>query len=68
MAYEQPLVVVNDVLTRIRSRASSEELLALYRNGIIKPHVSQHFPLAHGADAIAALQHRKALGKVVVTM
>ena len=44
------------------------ELLALYRKGTIKPHVSQHFPLARGADAIAALQNRKALGKVVVTI
>jgi NADPH2:quinone reductase len=51
-----------------KSRRNSEELLALYRKGTIKPHVSQHFPLARGADAIAALQHRKALGKVVVTI
>ncbi len=51
-----------------KSRRNSEELLALYKKGIIKPHVSQHYPLARGADAIAALQQRKALGKVVVTV
>ena len=41
---------------------------AMGPDGKIKPHVSQHFPLARGADAIAALQQRKALGKVVVVM
>ena len=51
-----------------KSRKNSEELLALYKKGTIKPHVSQHYPLARGADAIAALQQRKALGKVVVTV
>ena len=44
------------------------ELLALYAAGKIKPYVSERFPLARGADAIAHLASRKAMGKVVVTV
>jgi NADPH2:quinone reductase len=45
-----------------------QELLELYAQGKIKPHVSEHFPLARGADAISHLSSRKALGTVVVTV
>lgn len=44
------------------------ELMALYGSGRIRPHVSEHFPLARAGEAIAHLAARKALGKVVVTM
>ncbi len=44
------------------------ELLGLYAAGKIKPHVSEHFPLARAGDAIAHLASRKAMGKVVVTV
>lgn len=45
-----------------------DELLALYADKKIKPYVSERFPLAKGADAIAHLASRKAMGKVVVTV
>lgn len=45
-----------------------KELFELYKQGKIKPYVSERFPLARGADAIRHLTSRKALGKVVVTM
>jgi len=51
-----------------RFKQYTRELLALYEAGKIRPHVSERFPLARGADAIAHLASRKALGKVVVTM
>ncbi|MCA3696411.1 NADPH:quinone oxidoreductase family protein [Aquidulcibacter sp.] len=44
------------------------ELMALYAAGKIKPHVSAHFPLDKGAEAIRHLMDRKATGKVVVTL
>jgi NADPH2:quinone reductase len=44
-----------------------KELMALYAEGKIKPHVSERFPLARAGDAIAHLASRKAMGKVVVT-
>ncbi len=44
------------------------ELMALYGEGKIKPHVSERFPLARGAEAIAHLASRKAMGKVVVVV
>ena len=47
---------------------SVQELLDLYAAGKIKPHVSERFPLEKGADAIAHLGSRKAMGKVVVTV
>ena len=47
---------------------SIEELLDLYAQGKVKPHVSERFPLERGGDAIAHLGSRKAMGKVVVTI
>lgn len=44
-----------------------KELMALYADGKIKPHVSERFPLARAGEAIAHLASRKAMGKVVVT-
>lgn len=45
-----------------------KELFDLYKDGKIRPHVSNSYPLAQAADAIRELQDRKAQGKVVVTM
>jgi NADPH2:quinone reductase len=42
--------------------------LDLYATGKIRPHVSEHYPLARGAEAITHLASRKAMGKVVVMM
>ncbi len=43
------------------------ELFRLYKDGLIRPHVSSTYPLAQGGEAIRELMDRKALGKVVVT-
>ena len=48
------------------SEQNNRELVALYQQGQIKPHVSGHYPLARAGDAIADLAARKALGKLVV--
>jgi NADPH2:quinone reductase len=42
------------------------ELLALYAEGAIQPHISASFPLSQGGAAIAAIESRQALGKLVV--
>jgi len=47
--------------------ANVKDLMALYAEGKIKPHVSERFPLEKAGDAIAHLASRKAMGKVVVT-
>jgi NADPH2:quinone reductase len=44
------------------------ELMQLYAKGVIKPVVSERFPLAKAGEAIARLGARKAMGKIVVTM
>jgi NADPH2:quinone reductase len=49
-------------------QADTQELLQFYVDGKIKPHVSERFPLAKGADAIRHLASRQAMGKVVVTV
>jgi NADPH2:quinone reductase len=49
-------------------RRNVAELMALYEAGRIRPYVSERFPLAEGARAIARLANREALGKVVVTI
>ena len=48
--------------------ANIAELMALYAKGAIKPVVSERYPLARAAEAIARLAARKAMGKIVVTM
>jgi NADPH2:quinone reductase len=42
------------------------ELMALYSQGAIRPHISARFVLSQGGDAIAAIASRQALGKLVV--
>lgn len=51
-----------------RNQAHIRELFEFYRDGKIKPHVSNHYPLEKAADAIRELIDRKAQGKVVVTV
>jgi NADPH:quinone reductase len=46
--------------------ANVAALMALYLDGRVKPAVTERFPLARGADAIARLGAREARGKVVV--
>jgi len=46
--------------------ANVEALMALYRDGRIKPAVTERFTLARGGEAIARLGSREARGKVVV--
>jgi NADPH:quinone reductase len=43
-------------------------LMSLYLEGRIKPAVTERYPLARGAEAIARLGSRTARGKVVVTV
>lgn len=49
-------------------RRNVAELMDLYKAGTIRPHISERFPLARGAEAIEHLASRKAMGKVVVTV
>ena len=42
------------------------ELLKLYEDGYLKPHISSIYNLEEGAKAISDLEQRKAKGKVVV--
>ena len=49
-------------------KSNVRDLLELFAAGKIKPFVSERYPLARGAEAIARLASRKAMGKIVVTM
>lgn len=48
------------------SQQNNKELLQMYVEGKVKPHVSAQFPLEKAADALNMLQNRQAKGKVVV--
>ncbi len=48
--------------------ANVAALFSLYLEGKIKPAVTERFPLARGAEAIARLGARQARGKIVVTV
>jgi NADPH:quinone reductase-like Zn-dependent oxidoreductase len=52
----------------VKFRAQVEELFDLMKAGKIDPLVSETFPLDKAADAIAKLENREAVGKLVVTM
>lgn len=47
---------------------SFTKLLGWFAEGKINPHVSMTFPLEDAAQALHALQERKATGKIVITM
>jgi NADPH2:quinone reductase len=61
-------VFVSEFMRRKPERAADNfsTLLGWLEAGRIKPLVSQIFPLAEGASAIAALAERRAVGKLVV--
>ncbi len=58
--------VVRDDAGAFQSIAS--ELIGLYQAGVIRPRISERFPLARAAEAIARLGAREAVGKLVVTV
>ncbi|MEX1034208.1 MAG: NADPH:quinone oxidoreductase family protein [Cellvibrionaceae bacterium] len=49
------------------SAQNNKELLEMFVQGKVKPHISQTFPLEKAADALYTLQNRQAKGKLVVT-
>lgn len=51
-----------------RFRAQVDELFDLLKTGRIDPLISETFPLERGGEAIARLESRQAVGKLVVTM
>ncbi|MEP2550907.1 MAG: NADPH:quinone oxidoreductase family protein, partial [Marinomonas sp.] len=52
----------------VKFREQVAELFALMKEGKIDPLVSETYPLARGGEAIAKLESREAVGKLVVTM
>jgi len=52
----------------VKFRQQVEELFDLMKAGRIDPLVSETFPLERAGDAIAKLENRQAVGKLVVTM
>ena len=50
------------------NRAHVAELVRLWQEGRIDPVISATYPLERAAQAIAALENRQAIGKLVVTM
>lgn len=50
------------------NRQNIEELMAFYANNQVKPFISQVFPFEDGAEAIAHLASRKAMGKVIISI
>lgn len=52
----------------VKFREQVEELFDMMQAGKIDPLVSETFPLERAGDAIAKLENRKAVGKLVVTM
>ncbi|MGI1677115.1 MAG: NADPH:quinone oxidoreductase family protein [Cellvibrionaceae bacterium] len=49
------------------SAQNNKELIEMFLNGKVKPHVSETFPLEKACDALNVLANRQAKGKVVVT-
>lgn len=51
-----------------RNAANIAELFQLWQNGKIRPTISETYSLADAPEAIAKLERREAVGKLVVTM
>ena len=51
-----------------RLRGWADELLKLYCSGVVRPRISETFPLERAADAHHFVQDRKNIGKVLLTM
>lgn len=51
-----------------RSRANNAELVRMWREGRLHPHVSATYPLERAGEAIRHLADRRAEGKVIVTV
>lgn len=49
-------------------QANLDDLFRLYKEGAIRPHVSNSYPLEKAAEAIKELSERRAKGKVVITI
>jgi NADPH:quinone reductase len=50
----------------LRHQANVDELVAWWRDGRLRPHVSATFPLERSGEAMRMLADRKAVGRVVV--
>jgi NADPH2:quinone reductase len=48
--------------------ANTMELLQMFSNGVVKPHISDQFELEAAAEALQTLAERRAMGKVVVNI
>ena len=48
--------------------ANLADLFRLYKEGAIRPHISNRYPLEKAAEAIKELSERRAKGKVVITI
>jgi NADPH2:quinone reductase len=48
------------------SSAAVEQLVAWYQAGRVRPHISATFPLSRGAEALALMDGRKVVGKVII--
>ncbi|HEY8351112.1 MAG TPA: NADPH:quinone oxidoreductase family protein [Sphingomonadales bacterium] len=49
-------------------RASAEEIIALWRQGRIRPHVDAVLPLARTAEALDLVRSRRSRGKILIRM
>jgi NADPH2:quinone reductase len=52
----------------VGNERNTRELLDLHARGVIKPQISERFPLDRAGEAIARLAGRKVMGKIVVTI
>jgi NADPH2:quinone reductase len=50
-----------------RNEANLQELLAWFKAGKVRPHISARYPLERAADALRDVMERKVKGKVVLT-
>ena len=62
-------VSLGEFIRRERAKfdASVRDLIGMHARGLIRPRISQRFPLARAAEALALIANRQAHGKFVVT-
>tara|TARA_B100000676_G_scaffold309445_2_gene373035 strand:+ start:3610 stop:4629 length:1020 start_codon:yes stop_codon:yes gene_type:complete len=60
--------VNGDEEVRARTRALIDDITSAVADGTLRPHISERYPLARGAEALLAVRERRVSGRVTLNM
>ena len=60
--------VNGDEEVRARTRVLIDDITSAVADGTLRPHISERYPLARGAEALLAVRERRVSGRVTLNM